>query len=47
MCYIQMSLMGCPGVVIIGDTLVGNIEDMVVMVYAVPLYIWSGYPISA
>ena len=25
---IQMSLMGCPGVVIIGDTLVGNIEDM-------------------
>ena len=28
MCYIQMSLMGCPGVVIIGDTLVGNTEDM-------------------
>ena len=23
-----MSLMGCPGVVIIGDTLVGNTEDM-------------------
>ncbi len=27
MCYIQISLLGCPGVVIIGDTLLGKFEE--------------------
>lgn len=28
MCFIQLSLMGCPGVVIIGNSLTGNIDGM-------------------
>lgn len=28
MCYIQLSLLACPGVVIIGDTLAGDTHDM-------------------
>lgn len=28
MCYVQISILGCPGVVIVGDTLVGETQDM-------------------
>lgn len=28
MCYVQLSLLGCPGVVIIGDTLAGDTQEM-------------------
>ncbi len=28
MCFIQLSLMGCPGVIIIGSSLIGNTEGM-------------------